>query len=247
MNEILQVFGRLTLLFLLFDAVSLGAYRPEPSRAIGSVSVNEILTQFNDCVYDSLNNSVIQDDLGLQTEDKSGAFKIDTGVNRCSTCTTTEAGSPTNQGIHDMKLAPKREPVFRAIKAFDQLRTYNIREVNHETLYDVCLTAYSLDVRSTGKTPASADYGITFSGTRATVGRTVAVDPRIIPIGTPVYIEGIGWRIAEDTGGAVKGRHIDILLSSEEAAIRFGVKRHVNVYVPIRDPISVMATSAGKP
>lgn len=140
-------------------------------------------------------------------------------------------------------------PVFQAIKTFEQLRTCNVQEVEHVTLRDVFLTAYSLDVRSTGKTPAAPDYGITFSGTRATAGRTVAVDPRVIPIGTPVYIDlkGVGWRIAEDTGGAVKGRHIDVLLNSEEAAIQFGVKRHVRVYIPITDPVSVMATSPSKP
>lgn len=138
-------------------------------------------------------------------------------------------------------------PVFQSIRTFNQIKGRDIHELNHETLQDVFLTAYSLDVRSTGKTPACKDYGITFSGTRATAGRTVAVDPRVIPIGTPIYIEGIGWRIAEDTGGAVKGRHIDVLLSSEQAAIRFGVKRHVRVYVPLGDLVEVMATSSDRP
>ncbi len=93
------------------------------------------------------------------------------------------------------------------------------------------LTAYSVSPRSTGKLPSAPDYGITYSGTRADVRRTVAVDPKVIPIGTHLYIEGIGERIAEDTGGAIKGRHIDVLLASDEAAIQFGVKRHVKVYV----------------
>jgi 3D (Asp-Asp-Asp) domain-containing protein len=98
-------------------------------------------------------------------------------------------------------------------------------------LGDFMLTAYSVGPRSTGKLPSAPDYGITYSGTRADVRRTVAVDPKVIPIGTHLYIEGIGERIAEDTGGAIKGRHIDVLLSSDEAAIQFGVKRHVKVYV----------------
>jgi 3D (Asp-Asp-Asp) domain-containing protein len=63
------------------------------------------------------------------------------------------------------------------------------------------------------------------------VGQTVAVDPRVIPIGTRLYIEGLGWRLAEDVGGAVKGRHIDVLLPSDHDAILFGVRRHVKVYV----------------
>ena len=41
-------------------------------------------------------------------------------------------------------------------------------------------------------------------------GRTIAVDPSIIPLGTRVYIEGIGERVAEDTGSEIKGNDIDL-------------------------------------
>lgn len=51
----------------------------------------------------------------------------------------------------------------------------------------------------------------TATGTRATAGRTIAVDPRVIPYGTKVYIEGWGYRIAEDCGG-FSGKHIDIFV-----------------------------------
>ncbi|MCF8565384.1 3D domain-containing protein [Alicyclobacillus tolerans] len=113
---------------------------------------------------------------------------------------------------------------------FEQVRHQNIYHISHHVIGDFVLTAYSLDEHSTGKTPGSPGFGITYSGTRAKVNRTVAVDPRVIPIGTPIYIEGLGWRLAEDTGGAVKGRHIDVLLNSEREAYRFGVKRHIRVY-----------------
>jgi 3D (Asp-Asp-Asp) domain-containing protein len=93
------------------------------------------------------------------------------------------------------------------------------------------LTAYAVSPRSTGKSPSAPDYGITYSGTRARVGQTVAVDPKVIPIGTRLYIDGLGWRLAEDVGGAVKGHHIDVLLPSDHDAILFGVRRHVKVYV----------------
>ncbi len=96
---------------------------------------------------------------------------------------------------------------------------------------DFTLTAYTLDYHCTGKRPSQPGFGITASGTHARVGRTIAVDPRVIPIGSRVFIEGIGSRIAEDTGGGVKGRHLDILFPSEHAAVTFGVKRHVRVYL----------------
>jgi 3D (Asp-Asp-Asp) domain-containing protein len=100
-----------------------------------------------------------------------------------------------------------------------------------QALGEFLLTAYSVSPHSTGKSPSAPDYGITYSGTRARVGHTVAVDPKVIPIGTRIYIEGLGWRYAEDVGGAIKGHHIDVLLPSDHDAILFGVRRHVKVYV----------------
>jgi 3D (Asp-Asp-Asp) domain-containing protein len=124
-----------------------------------------------------------------------------------------------------------RRMVEAAVAAFSTIRDHDIDATPHQTLDNFTLTAYVLDERSTGKKPGSRGFGITASGTRAQVQRTVAVDPQVIPIGSYVYIEGIGWRVAEDTGGAVKGRHIDVLVPSEQVAIQFGVKRHVRVYV----------------
>ncbi|MFZ5688644.1 MAG: 3D domain-containing protein [Bacillota bacterium] len=45
-----------------------------------------------------------------------------------------------------------------------------------------------------------------------------------------VWIEGHGWRVAEDTGGLIKGNRIDIYMNSEDEAIRFG-RREVRVVV----------------
>ena len=72
--------------------------------------------------------------------------------------------------------------------------------------------------------------GRTASGTRARVGE-IAVDPRVIPLGTTVYIEGFGELRAEDTGGAVKGHIIDIYMSSNAACRQWG-RRNVTVYIP---------------
>jgi 3D (Asp-Asp-Asp) domain-containing protein len=62
-------------------------------------------------------------------------------------------------------------------------------------------------------------------------GRTIAVDKNVIPIGWWVYIEGIGFRRAEDTGGAVKGNKIDVYYESSDYANKFGLKRGYTVYV----------------
>jgi 3D (Asp-Asp-Asp) domain-containing protein len=93
------------------------------------------------------------------------------------------------------------------------------------------LTAYTAGVESTGKSPSHPQYGITFSGKKATEGRTIAVDPKVIPLGSTVYIEGIGLRQAEDTGSAIKGTRIDVFMTDVRLARQFGVKKNVKVYV----------------
>jgi 3D (Asp-Asp-Asp) domain-containing protein len=64
--------------------------------------------------------------------------------------------------------------------------------------------------------------GLTATGTNVIAGRTVAVDPRVIPYGTEMYIEGYGWRVAEDCGGAVNGNHIDIAVETHSRAMSMG-------------------------
>ena len=64
--------------------------------------------------------------------------------------------------------------------------------------------------------------GITYSGTEATEGRTIAVDPNKIPLGSTVYIDGQAY-VAEDIGGAIKGQRIDVYVDSHEEAINRGV------------------------
>lgn len=54
--------------------------------------------------------------------------------------------------------------------------------------------------------------------------RIIAVDPSVIPLGTRVYVEGIGMAIALDTGGVIKGNKIDIMMDTKEEAVTFGRK-----------------------
>lgn len=77
--------------------------------------------------------------------------------------------------------------------------------------------AYDSDVACCGKTD-----GITRSGIKAVEGITIAADWSVLPVGTVVYIEGIGERIVQDTGGAIKGNKIDIFVSSHKIGVNFG-------------------------
>ncbi len=103
--------------------------------------------------------------------------------------------------------------------------------VYQKKLTDAELTAYSAGYEHTSKNPDDPLYGITFSGAYVQDGHTVAVDPKVIPLGWWMYIEGYGYRKAEDTGNAVRNKRVDIYYDDNDVARAFGLKRNVTIYV----------------
>lgn len=73
---------------------------------------------------------------------------------------------------------------------------------------------------ATGTAPVRDEYGIS----------TIAVDSSIIPLGSLLYIDGYGYAIAADTGGAVKGYIVDLYLNSYDECINWG-RQNVSVYL----------------
>lgn len=94
-----------------------------------------------------------------------------------------------------------------------------------------------LDITATAYAPGPHDNGPwgdkTHLGTKVRPG-VIAVDPRIIPLGSRVLIKypdgSSEYAVAEDTGGAIKGRRIDIAKWTVKEAQKFGIKP-VKVYV----------------
>lgn len=97
--------------------------------------------------------------------------------------------------------------------------------------------AEEMEMRATAYATGEPGVGVwTYSSVRVRVG-VVAVDPTVIPLGTFLYVEGFGYAIAADIGGAIKGNKIDLYTEDyHEAAYRFGVQRR-RVY--ILDPLPV--------
>ena len=75
-----------------------------------------------------------------------------------------------------------------------------------------------------GGNPATA------SGEPVTPGVTVAADPAVLPLGTRVYIDGIGERVVQDTGGAIQGRKIDLAVESHQEAVEFS-RKTAKIYI----------------
>lgn len=91
-------------------------------------------------------------------------------------------------------------------------KTYKTNKKNVKRTLKVKAYAYTgHSMTSTGKVPKA--------------GRTIAVDPRIIPYGSKIYIPALGRTyIAEDCGGGIKGNKVDIYMSSNRECYNFGVK-----------------------
>lgn len=72
--------------------------------------------------------------------------------------------------------------------------------------------------------------GPTASGVMPEEGRTVAADWDVLPAGTEIYIDGVGWRTVEDTGSGIKGNTLDLYMDSHDEALKFGVQE-IEVFV----------------
>ncbi|MCD8020066.1 MAG: 3D domain-containing protein [Clostridiales bacterium] len=94
----------------------------------------------------------------------------------------------------------------------------------------------TMTVRTTGYCNCSSCAGqwagsATASGKMPRANHTIAVDKNLIKLGTKVQIGNIMY-VAEDTGGAIKGKRIDIYYSSHSKAMAHGVKyQKIKVYI----------------
>ena len=125
-------------------------------------------------------------------------------------CEVEETTEPVVEQIEEVTVAETETEVKESIK------TTNLGRFK--------LTAYCACAKCCGKSD-----GITATGTKATQGRTIAVDPKVIPYGTEVIINGHTY-VAEDCGGSIKSNRIDIYFDSHKEALKFGVQ-YADVYI----------------
>ena len=96
------------------------------------------------------------------------------------------------------------------LKENEELKANNITLQTEEEWLEFSATAYCLT-------------GVTWSGLEVSE-KLIAVDPKVIPIGSVVEIEGIGRVIAADTGGLIKKQKIDIYIPDYDDCIQWGVR-----------------------
>jgi 3D (Asp-Asp-Asp) domain-containing protein len=86
--------------------------------------------------------------------------------------------------------------------------------------------------------PRDPKYGKFNNGITSTLwkadpkARIVAVDPALIPYGSWVWVEGLGWFQAQDCGSAIKGFRLDVLTATESEAMAFGKQERFTIVIP---------------
>jgi 3D (Asp-Asp-Asp) domain-containing protein len=128
--------------------------------------------------------------------------------------------------------------------------------VSHRRILDATREAPSVGTKSWGRQfvvtryiPRSPDYGRFNDGYTSTLkkadpdARIVAVDPALVPYGSRVWIEGLGWFNAEDCGSAIKGFRLDILTATTKESMNFGRQKRFVIVVPPGAP-EVASTQA---
>lgn len=94
------------------------------------------------------------------------------------------------------------------------------------------ITAYSI-AEGTGPPGYPEPDGFTSIGLKADwTQNIVAVDPKLIPYNSQLYIHGKGWYIAGDTGSAIKGKRLDILMADTDTALEWGRQRRKVLVIP---------------
>lgn len=102
---------------------------------------------------------------------------------------------------------------------------YKIKQLNNideEYIYPGEVLVVPIETETYIATAYTHTGNRTKSGTWPQEGRTIAVDPEVIPIGSQLIINGQGGYIAEDIGGNIKGQRLDIFMDTQELAVTWG-------------------------
>ncbi|WP_157812367.1 cell wall-binding protein EntB [Bacillus cereus] len=138
-----------------------------------------------------------------------------------------KAKAKEEEKAREIAKAKEEERAREIAKAKEEERAKEVSQNNIQSAkreLTVVATAYTADPSENGT------YGgrvLTAMGHDLTANpnmRIIAVDPKVIPLGSKVWVEGYGEAIAGDTGSAIKGNRIDVLMGSKSKAMNWGRK-----------------------
>ncbi|MDP4158601.1 MAG: 3D domain-containing protein [Bacillota bacterium] len=157
--------------------------------------------------------------------------KGEKGIYRRVVKTFEVDGKPVDQQVQSSfeLISPKKEVILQNSKLVPKKKVIIERP---ESTDNVASDSNKLDIART-LTVESTAY--TYTGNKTATGveprkGIIAVDPKVIAMGSKVYVEGYGYAIAADTGGDIRGNRIDVFFTSLRQCIDWG-RKSVHVYV----------------
>jgi uncharacterized protein YabE (DUF348 family) len=160
---------------------------------------------------------VYQNNPNLASGTRKVVQKGETGIKELEIEIVYENNREINRAVLNEKIAkePKNEIIARGTM---MVASRGGKSFEYEKVLNVEATAYSFSAGHITATGAPVARGV------------VAVDPKVIPLGTRLYVEGYGYGHALDVGGSIKGNRIDVFFPREREALNWG-RRWVKVYV----------------
>ncbi|MGP2421439.1 cell wall-binding protein EntD [Bacillus sp. FH] len=201
------------------------------SEILGKLNKNDVIETTN-----QVQNEWLQFDYNGKTGYVHVPFLTGTApvIEKKEVATKEEAPERVNTPVKSNKVVKSKESVKNVESskpvAKQQSTTKQVAKSNETSAptsgreITVEATAYTADPSENGS------YGgrvLTAMGHDLTANpnmKVIAVDPKVIPLGSKVWVEGYGEAIAGDTGGAIKGNRIDVLVGSDDSANSWGRK-----------------------
>lgn len=164
---------------------------------------------------------VTKNDSSLEKGDEKVVQEGQKGLQKKQFLITYENGKEVSKELQNTKTV--KEPQNKIV----HVGTKEIKEITSRSSYGKSFKEYY--VEATAYTAyCNGCSGITATGVnliRNPNAKVIAVDPSVIPLGTKVWVEGYGYAVAADTGGAIKGNRIDLFIPNEGQASSFGRKK----------------------
>ena len=182
----------------------------------GKINITRIAEEITEEIQPIAYETVNRNDKDIAFGEKKVLQQGEDGEEKVITTRILEDGEVVSEKTETVLLKPSKPKIV--LKGTMQLASRGTDKFEYTEAYTMEATAYSYDAGS-----------VTALGTKVRVG-AVAVDPKVIPLRSRLYIDGYGFAVAEDTGGAIKGMKIDLFMNTTKEAYKFG-RRPVKVYL----------------
>lgn len=234
-NPLLQLLGVLTLIALFYVPIAFATTTPQEleKEGKGSATKNELISikttisEVEDKAKESQQDTIRLDVKGLKAERNS----------------LEQQTQKLQEEIDSLKTQLKQKEAEEAKAKAEAEKVAKVKQIKQEaqvkassTTVETATTKTTQDKTITAVATAYTAYCNGCSGTTANgtdlranpSSKVIAVDPRVIPLNSKVEVihngKSLGVFTAGDTGGAIKGNKIDIFMSSQKAALNWGVK-----------------------